>query len=69
MPAWTYKSTEQLYDAGYRLVRIGTCRSPNCGRKIEFWQTPKGKLIPLDSGTFEPHWASCVDAAKFRRAK
>jgi len=64
---WPYKNDAELREAGYRFDRTETCKGPNCRQEIEFWWTPKGKRIPLDPGTMETHWSTCVDAEKFRR--
>lgn len=49
---------------GYVFENKAKCRG--CGADIEFWLTPKGKHIPLDAGTMEPHWATCPKADDFR---
>lgn len=55
-----------LIAKGYTLEGRAKCKGPNCGKEIEWWRTPKGKRIPLDPGTMEPHWATCPDAQVFR---
>jgi hypothetical protein len=61
------KTDTELRAAGYTFDRTETCKGPNCRKEIEFWWTPSGKRIPLDPGTMEPHWATCVDADRFRK--
>jgi hypothetical protein len=50
---------------GYEYESKTRCRG--CGAEIEFWRTPKGKHMPLDPGTLEPHWAHCPKAEAFRK--
>ncbi len=59
------KTDAQLLKAGYKFDGKKHCRG--CGREIEWWWTPKGKHIPLDPGTMEPHWATCPVAEQFRK--
>jgi hypothetical protein len=66
---WPYHSDTELRAASYRFDRTETCKGPNCRQEIEFWWTPGGKRIPLDPGTMEPHFATCVDVDRFRREK
>jgi len=42
------------------------CRA--CPAMIDFWTTPNDKKIPVDHGTFTPHWISCPGPAAFRRS-
>lgn len=60
------KTDTELVAAGYKHEGTSKCTGPNCGKEIEWWRTPKGKRIPLDPGTMEPHWANCIDAEIFR---
>ncbi|MFA5387689.1 MAG: hypothetical protein WC322_04905 [Candidatus Paceibacterota bacterium] len=55
----------ELVAAGYRFDRTAACRG--CGAQIEWWQTPKGKWMPLDPGTMQPHWGTCPQAGQFRK--
>jgi len=61
------KSDTALKEAGYTFSGVGKCQSDKCGAEIEWWKTPKGKMIPLDPGTMEPHWGTCPDAKSFRK--
>lgn len=67
--AWPYKTTDQLVAAGYRYEGLGYCAGQKCGEEIIWWQTPKGKRIPLNRGTFEPHFSTCPNAEGFRKEK
>ena len=49
---------------GYKFANSGKCRS--CSAHIDWYETPKGKMIPLDEGGFVPHWSTCPDADDFR---
>ena len=61
------KTKEQLIATGYRLERQSVCRSQKCARMIEWWLTPRGKYLPLDPETYQPHWTTCPDAEPFRK--
>lgn len=63
---WPYKTLNQLEAAGYRYEGPGTCMGLKCGRTIAWWRTPKGKAIPLDPDTKEPHFSTCPDAMEFK---
>jgi hypothetical protein len=43
------------------------CRG--CGAEIFWAKTPRGKRMPFDARTFEPHWATCPQAKEFRNGK
>jgi len=64
---WPYKTDGDLRAAGYRFDRNGVCTGPNCRKKIEWWLTAKGKWMPIDPGTMEPHWSTCVDRKQFKK--
>ena len=59
------KTHDELIAAGYIFKNGGHCRG--CGQKIQWYQTPKGKVMPLDMDTYEPHWSSCPKADNFRK--
>ena len=46
-----------LKEAGYVYENSGKCRF--CQAEIAWYRTPKGKTIPLDEGTLQPHWPTC----------
>ena len=54
---------------GYSFIRRNKCSSANCSADIEWFETPKGKLMPVDAGTKTPHWGTCKDVDKFRSRK
>lgn len=64
---WPYKSDADLREAGYRYDRTERCKGKTCGQEIEFWFTPKGKRMPINPGTMDPHFATCPDVESFRR--
>lgn len=45
----------------------GTCRS--CGRPVAWIITAKGKKMPVDLGSGESHFATCPEAAKWRKPR
>lgn len=59
------KTLDELRAAGYKFEGGADCKA--CKAPIEWWTTPKGKKIPMDHGTANPHWASCPNAQDFRR--
>ena len=59
------KNMAERIAAGYVLKRKSHCRG--CGAAIEWWLTPRGKMMPLDVDTHEPHWSTCPKAQEFRR--
>jgi hypothetical protein len=63
---------DELRNDGYGFERYTACRSMNCRKNIEMWRTPTGKLMPMsptDAEHLQPHFADCVDAAKFRKTQ
>lgn len=67
MAEWKYKTDGDLRAAGYKFDSKGKCKGPNCQAEIEWWRTPKLKTIPLDPGTMQPHWSTCLDVETFRK--
>lgn len=61
------KTKDELTAAGYKYDNKSRCRG--CNSEIEWWITPKGKKMPLDPGTMEPHWGTCPQAQDFRRSQ
>lgn len=61
------KSIDEMRAAGYKHAGLAQCRA--CQADIEWWETPKGKKIPMNHGTAEPHWSTCPDAENFRKPK
>lgn len=59
------RTDSDLKAAGYEYDNTSHCRG--CGAEIEWWRTPKGRLIPLDPGTMEAHFATCPKAKDFRK--
>lgn len=54
--------------AGYSLAYRTTCLA--CGETIRFFETPKGKYIPINVGPkFESHFATCPAAKSFRKER
>lgn len=59
--------------------RITRCNEPRCRAQIIWFKTEAGKNMPVDADTVEPdddeldltrhvsHFATCVNASKFRR--
>ncbi len=63
--SWPYHSYADLIAAGFRCDNRAKCQGKNCGREIEWWVTPKGKKMPLNPDTKEPHFSTCPDAKNF----
>jgi hypothetical protein len=66
------KTFEEMKSQGYVFENDATCSG--CGEEIEFWATPKGKRMPMNSmpNSTSPavsHFATCKDADSFRRGK
>ena len=61
------KTADGLRAAGYEFINGGVCRG--CRARISWYSTPKGKSIPLDVHTYEPHWSTCPNADDFRKKK
>lgn len=55
---------EEMKQQGYKFSGEGECRS--CGADIEWWETPRGKKMPTNHGTAEPHWSTCPSANQHR---
>jgi len=63
------KTVDELLTQGYQFQSLRRCRGKDCGRSIEMWTTPAGKVMPLDPETYQPHWATCPNAQDFKRSK
>ena len=61
------KTAQELEATGYASDGSGECRA--CHAAILWYRTPKGKRMPLDRATLEPHWSTCPDAGLFRKGK
>ena len=62
------ETIDELKAAGYKFLNDSNCRG--CGFAIEWWETPKGKKMPMDvlaDGTCESHWGTCPKAKEFRK--
>lgn len=64
------QTLDEMKSFGYSFQDHATCRG--CGSDIEWWETPRGKKIPMDpmdagSSKATPHWATCSDAPLFRK--
>jgi hypothetical protein len=57
---------KEAIEDGYTLETAGAVCS-GCRAAIDWWITPREKKIPIDAGTFKPHWVSCPNAKQFRR--
>lgn len=58
------ETKSELNDSAFIFKGRGKCK--DCGAIIEWWETPKGKTIPLDRMTEDhdkaiPHWKSCPE--------
>ena len=60
------KTEDELAKAGYTYEGTRECSGPTCHQQIAWYRTPKGKRIPLEEGTLEPHFANCPDVERFR---
>ena len=60
------ETVEELKAAGYERLEKPAVRCMACDAEIEWWATPKHKMIPLDVKTLVPHWATCPEAKRFR---
>ncbi len=60
------RTDNELTAAGYEYDNSSKCNA--CGADIAWYRTPRGKTIPLNEGTLEPHWSTCPKAEKFRKA-
>lgn len=59
------RNETELKEQGYVYDNSSRCRA--CKAEIAWYRTPKGKMIPLDEGTLEPHWSTCPNAKDFRK--
>lgn len=56
-----------LREAGYNLEFTRACQA--CGKSLDFYRTPKGKLMPIETTSTLPHFANCPKAKHFRKSK
>lgn len=69
------QNVDQLREEGYKFSDHGVCRG--CKEDIEWWHSPppQSKPIPLNPMNGEngfkavPHWATCPNAADFRKKR
>ena len=64
------RTLDELKRNGFIFKETGRCRS--CKAEIEWWQTPKGKNIPLDpmpeaNSPSIAHFSTCPSADKHRK--
>jgi hypothetical protein len=64
MAKWPYKTDADLTKAGYIFKSDARCKG--CQEMIEWWETPNGKMMPLDKLTLQPHWSTCPKADRFK---
>jgi len=61
------QTIDELVKAGYVFSNDAACRG--CGERIEWWETPKHKKMPMDvdgDGNCVSHWSTCPKAKDFR---
>lgn len=58
---------DELADSGYQFTGPSECKS--CGANIDWWETPRGKKIPMNRGTARPHWSTCPNADQHRTSE
>jgi hypothetical protein len=58
------KTRKDLESAGYVFLNEAKCRG--CGAEIIWAKTARGKRMPFDRETLEPHWATCPQAKEFK---
>jgi hypothetical protein len=69
------KTQKDLEAAGYRFEQLDEQGWPiwfpckGCGARIVWAKTARGKRVPFDVATFDPHWANCPEAKQFRKPK
>lgn len=64
------KTLQGLVDAGYiDTGNVTVCKGEHCTDELRWFITPKGKKIPLNNATLEPHWGECPDAQSFRKKR
>jgi ribonuclease HI len=56
----------EAIDDGY-VLETASAHCSGCQALIDWWITPREKKIPIDAGTFKPHWITCPNAKQFRR--
>jgi hypothetical protein len=59
------KTLDELREAGYKFEDDSECRS--CGAAVEWWKTPRGKMMPFDHGTAISHFSTCPNADQHRK--
>jgi hypothetical protein len=61
---------DKMEEAGYKRKCYTRCQG--CRKSIEFWSTPAGKTLPMETmpdaeSEAVSHFATCPDAARFRK--
>ncbi|MEC4804436.1 MAG: hypothetical protein SAJ12_10480 [Jaaginema sp. PMC 1079.18] len=53
----------------YTITSGKPSKCKGCGADILWAKTAAGKFTPLDLDAVTPHWATCPDAANFKKPK
>jgi len=56
---------EGLIAAGYKKMNTSHCQS--CNAEMQWYETPRGKKIPMNAGTAIAHFSTCPNAKEFRK--
>jgi hypothetical protein len=53
-----------MLERGFKQLEDSTCKA--CGAEMTWWETPRGKKLPMNRGTATAHFKDCPNAEDFR---
>lgn len=66
---WSYRSEEDLENAGFKFTEHARCNVPKCYQRIVWYRTPNGGKMPVNLADYQPHKTSCADPDFFQRKR
>jgi hypothetical protein len=58
------KTIDEMLERGFKQKEDAVCRG--CGADMTWWETPRGKNLPMNRGTAVAHFTTCPNAEDFR---
>lgn len=58
------QTIDEMIEKGFKQEDDSLCRS--CGAEMTWWETPRGKKLPMNRGTAVAHFTTCPNADEHR---
>ena len=58
------QTIDEMIERGFVQLEDSQCKA--CGAPMTWWETPKGKKLPMNQGTATAHFKDCPNAEDFR---